>query len=83
MKHCSFYGKSHKEVENLIAEGGVSICNECAKSRRHGRVGVGPSESEPKAKLEVLGLPLREFPAIDEPKAMAEPQELAAGNKYE
>ena len=46
----------------------------------NGRVGVGPSESEPKAKLEVLGLPLREFPAIDEPKAMAEPQEPAAGN---
>lgn len=44
-------------------------------------MGVGPSESEPKAKLEVLGLPLREFPAIGEPKAMAEPQEPAAGNK--
>jgi hypothetical protein len=28
-KHCSFCGKHHSEVANLIAGDGVSICNEC------------------------------------------------------
>jgi hypothetical protein len=28
-KHCSFCGKHHSEVANLIAGDGASICNEC------------------------------------------------------
>jgi len=28
-KHCSFCGKHHSKVANLIAGDGVSICNEC------------------------------------------------------
>ena len=29
--HCSFCGKSQKEVKKLVAGRGVYICNECIK----------------------------------------------------